>query len=163
MSLLSKAQIRMILPLATALVSVSCVIPVRNANAEKSESKSPVRVAATQESPASPSGEVVQEILKIQEQMGGSIVRDRPGLQGWGGEPTEPAPKQQILPAEPKKPASPIAALRHAAWQLECSAHQLEQIELYERADEMRKLAGKLRLDARELKNAEQKQYKSRF
>lgn len=95
---------------------------------------------------------VVQELLEIQERLGGSIVTDREPLQGY-----QPATKVVQAEAtdylEAKDLASgPVESLRDAAWQLTLSAKKLEQIELYKQADAMRKLAQQLRLDARAIR-----------
>jgi hypothetical protein len=47
-----------------------------------------------------------------------------------------------------------VAALRKAAWQLDTASHRLEQLNLYPQADALRRLAMRLRNDARGLKHA---------
>ncbi|MCG8448200.1 MAG: hypothetical protein MI725_01295 [Pirellulales bacterium] len=94
-----------------------------------------------------PAAVIAQEIVKLQEQMGGSIVHDRPVLQGWDS---------PSAPVDSKSVPQDVEALRGAAWQLDTMAHELEQLDLYPQADALRELAGRFRLDARALKKAAQ-------
>jgi len=50
--------------------------------------------------------DVAREVLRIQQQLGGSVVTDRPDLQGWNA-PSPPAPvtSRQTGPASPQFPA----------------------------------------------------------
>jgi len=107
---------------------------------------------------------VAREIVDIQQKLGGSIVDQHSGLQGW----VNPAGSLQTPMSLPMQLwnhplASPIAssenptvtALRESAWQLDMSANRLESHDLYSQADAMRKLAVKLREDARILKQVD--------
>jgi hypothetical protein len=119
---------------------------------EKLGSAATERVAAiaTDGPPTTPPApqDVAREVLRLQEEMGGSIVSDfRPeGV-------SHPQANPQPLPL-PWRPAmtSPVLALRETAWQLEQSAHLLESLDLYSQADTLRETADKLRRDARKLK-----------
>lgn len=106
--------------------------------------------------------EVAREVLRLQEELGGSIVSDL-GMP----EPTAPTPwtLSHALPSLPQPPQpnwvprqpTPVDVLRETAWQLEQSAHLLESLDLYAQADALRTTATQLRQDARKLKS-EQKQ-----
>lgn len=64
----------------------------------------------------------------------------------------EPSASQEPLRAKPAGSPSPNAEvhlLRQASWRLEQTAHHLECLNLYTRADEVRALADQLRHDAR--------------
>ncbi len=93
-----------------------------------------------------PAEEVAREVLRLQQQMGGSVVTDRPNLQGWNSPPSPVTPKTV--------PINKIDELREAAWQLDTTAHRLENLDLYDQADALRDLANRLRRDAREMKQA---------
>jgi hypothetical protein len=92
--------------------------------------------------------EVAREVLRLQEEMGGSIVSD------WNAAPVEVGPTQRaIYQPQVEQPTAPaIRILRESARQLEQSAHQLESLDLYPQADALREMAQKLRLDARKLR-----------
>ena len=81
--------------------------------------------------------EVAREILEIQNQLGGSIVKS-----------LAPPPASLVSSLEP------VAALREAAWQVTAAAHRLELVDLYRQADALRELASQLRFDARRMKDA---------
>lgn len=89
--------------------------------------------------------DVAREVLRLQEEMGGSVAAGF-GNQ-WSPPPAGPAP----MPYQPVT-RSPVSALRDVAWQLEQSAHLLESLDLYSQADALRETAARLRLDARKLK-----------
>lgn len=92
---------------------------------------------------ASPNAEeVAREILEIQNQLGGSIVKASAGADGW------PSPTATPLASSPAQ----VPALREAAWQVTAAAHRLELVDLYRQADALRELASQLRHDARNLK-----------
>lgn len=112
----------------------------------------PNRIAAvaTDASPVTPTPEdVAREVLRLQEELGGSIAA------GFGELPPQ-APSQSVPPQYRPQPAprpkSAVATLREVAWQLEQSAHLLESLDLYDQADAIRNTANRLRLDAREMK-----------
>jgi hypothetical protein len=96
--------------------------------------------------------EVAREILEIQNQLGGSIVKSlveedsRPlvGGNSW-------------LAPTPSPASAPVAALREAAWQVVVAAHRLELADLYSQADALRELASQLRHDARNMKREAEK------
>jgi len=113
--------------------------------------------------------EVARQVLKLQEQLGGSIIgqsqmlskRNTQTLSKWN---------RVAMPVAPKVPTKQpnsfvesgrlhsaqheVAALRKAAWQLDTASHRLEQLNLYPQADALRRLAMRLRNDARGLKHA---------
>lgn len=120
----------------------------------------PQKVAAlATDSPVTPTtAEVAREVVRLQEEMGGSIAA---GI-GTAAEPNRPAPAPRRLPYVPvanpfsttyegMRP-SPVQILREIAWQLEESANRLEVVDLYDQADALRSTAHNLRLDARKLK-----------
>lgn len=93
-----------------------------------------------------------QEILEIQNELGGSVVDKK-------------FPAEQVLELVQKdarrraatttgasvpSPTQQIVALRETAWQLESSAHRLEKLDLYEQADSLRQLARRIRQEARD-------------
>ena len=95
--------------------------------------------------------EVAQEILRIQTDMGGSIVETSPVFDSADSiPPISPAPR--IPPASQSDVLKRIGSLRNAAWQLDSTAHKLEIHDLYDQADALRELATSLRQDARQLK-----------
>jgi hypothetical protein len=70
---------------------------------------------------------------------------------GWG---ITLAPAEVVPAAAMEAPPAseiPVATLRSAAEGLDHSANRLEELQLYEQADDMRELAQKLRVDARRL------------
>ena len=108
-----------------------------------------------------PAEEMAQEILRLQQQMGGSVVDNRTELQGWDYAPRTPdsqeAPPWPTLPSrnafvETNRPSNKVHELREAAWQLDTTAHRLERLDLYEQADALRDVASRLRHDARKIK-----------
>lgn len=98
--------------------------------------------------PAVPSNQVVRDLVEIQQQLGGSIVRGS-ALESLA----PPTPSTLPLAVSP----SPVSTLREAAWQLDQSAHQLELVDLYEQADTLRDMADQFRQQARNLKRAAKK------
>ncbi|NOZ41380.1 MAG: hypothetical protein GXP24_14315 [Planctomycetes bacterium] len=125
-----------------------------------------------------PAEAVAREVLRLQQQMGGSVVNNRTGLQGWNHSPgpvkskksLATGPRRAELPAnhyQPgrQRPANKVNELREAAWQLDTTAHRLEKLDLYDQADALRDVADQLRRDAREMKQAEklQSQYEATF
>ncbi len=107
-----------------------------------------VAVIAT-DAPSVPAPQdVAREVLRLQEEMGGSIVSDFQPEAAWNGPPTPPPVPHPWRGAL----SSPVLALRETAWQLEQSAHLLESLDLYSQADALRETADKLRKDARKLK-----------
>jgi len=119
--------------------------------------------------------EVAREVLRLQQQMGGSIVRDRPQLQNlptqhyqhhndrlphdtsllaWPAargmatdRPSVPPRRTQDLSLQTK-----VAQLREIALLLDTQAHRLEELDLYEQADALRDVATRLRHDARRMR-----------
>ena len=108
-----------------------------------------------------PAEEIASEVLRLQQQMGGSVLRDRAELQGWDHAPrtpdTQEAPPWPNSPSrveliEARRPINKVIELREAAWQLDTTAHRLENLDLYEQADALRGVASRLRHDARKMK-----------
>ena len=166
------------------------------------ESSSPAAVASDEQPPTvvvdevevfdegdrAPSSEaaeaVARELYEIQQQQGGSIVRQfQPPLYSnypyqSGSRPAPPpspapsgrvrSPAPMTWPArqaswtpdnEPARaptadPAARVHLLRESAWQLESVAHRLETAELYAKADAVRHLAQQLRIEARNQSHA---------
>ncbi len=120
---------------------------------------------ASDQSPANKrdAEEVAREVLRLQEEMGGSIVTDfalperrSPKVPTYVPDPSRMDPPKTLSHPqhswEPQLP-SPVAALRQTAWQLEQSAHLLESLDLYSQADALRTTATRLRQDARRMKS----------
>ncbi len=114
-----------------------------------------------------PPEEIAREVLRLQQQLGGSVVTDRPSLQDWDESPMPATPKQatayrpktklsasDYTPDYTPRPIDKVGELRKAVWQLETTAHRLENLELYDQADALRHVANQLRNDAREMKLA---------
>ena len=101
--------------------------------------------------PPTPSPEVLRDIAKIQEQLGGSIVE--------GSELDALAPPASESPDGLPEADSPEAVdvLRGAVWELEKTAHKLEMANLYRHADKLRSMAAEFRQEARDLKPAAEK------
>ncbi len=112
-----------------------------------------------------PAEEIAREVLRIQQQMGGSVVENRAELQGWDYAPRTPDSQEAPpWPASPppspsrielvdaNRPINKVGELREAAWQLDTTAHRLEKLDLYEQADALRDVASRLRQDARKMK-----------
>lgn len=89
--------------------------------------------------------DVAREVLRLQEEMGGSVAA------GFGNQWTPPPAGPPPMPYQPAV-RSPVSALREVSWQLEQSAHLLESLDLYSQADALRETAAKLRHDARRMK-----------
>lgn len=94
------------------------------------------------------SQDVAREVLRLQEEMGGSIVNN------WNTAPVQVEPTQRaIYQPQVELPAAPaIRILRESARQLEQSAHQLESLDLYQEADMLREMATRARDHARKLR-----------
>lgn len=121
------------------------------------EVKGPInteRVAAIATDAPAPSvpapQDVAREVLRLQEEMGGSITEGFGELPPWV--PSQPFPPQLSQRPLGKAVQSPIHVLRETAWQLEQSAYLLESLDLYSQADALRETADRLRKDARKLK-----------
>ena len=99
--------------------------------------------------PSPSAAEVAREILEIQNQLGGSIVKASVMEDSWFTLSPAPTP----LASAP----APVAALREAAWQVVAAAHRLEIVDLYSQADALRELASQLRHDARNMKREAEK------
>ena len=100
--------------------------------------------------------EVAREVLRLQEEMGGSIVAGFGEIPSWAPHPSSP-PRGVARPRLPihESPVvvdSPVVVLREVSWQLERAAHRLELIDLYDQADALRETAAMLRKEARSMK-----------
>ena len=105
---------------------------------------------ATDDSTTPTPAEVAREVVKLQEELGGSITRQFGEIPPWA--PGQPYPPAQPPHRWPPTPKSRVAVLREVSWQLEQSAHLLETLDLYDQADAVRQTAAKLREDAREIR-----------
>lgn len=116
------------------------------------EKNRPAAVASDYETASEPvpAKEIAREVLRMQQQMGGSVVTDRPNLQGWNPSPSPVTPETAPI----NKPTNKVNELREAAWQLDTTAHRLENLDLYDQADALRDVANRLRHDAREMKRS---------
>ncbi|TWU28281.1 hypothetical protein [Bythopirellula polymerisocia] len=124
------------------------------------EPSNPGAAIASDESPASSQDavNVALELLRIQEELGGSIVSDFAEPAQGHAPVWNPPPVSSTPPARPHsswvpRTLSPVEALRQTSWQLEQSAHLLESLDLYDQADAVRETAAVLRSDAREIKS----------
>ena len=108
--------------------------------------------------------EVARQVLELQQQLGGSIIDQSQTLAKKNQHTNKKSPQATREKSKSsKKPKSAartnnpnarhkkVSALRNASWQLETSAHKLENLNLYHHADNLRKLAQRLRQDARNL------------
>ncbi len=114
--------------------------------------------------------EAAREILRQR----GSILEGRKQLQDWPHDsseqhersilqpsaspalPQRPQPQfQQLSHRDSSQPVTKVSALREAAWQLDTTANRLEHLDLYEQADALREVAGRMRRDARKIKQSE--------
>lgn len=92
---------------------------------------------------ATPGG-LPPEILRVQQELGGSVVNQFPALHAT----ESPAPTS----ASPSKnPEAVVEALRDAAWTMDSWANRLEKLQAYKQADALRDHAQRLRLEARTL------------
>jgi len=89
-------------------------------------------------------GGLPPEILRVQQELGGSVVNQFPSLQ-----PGEPLPQYKAAP--PSNARQLVEALRDAAWTMDSWANRLEKLEAYQQADALRAHAQRLRLEARGL------------
>jgi hypothetical protein len=118
--------------------------------AEETPKIEPAKVAAiaTDTSPVTPTpADVAREVIKLQEELGGSITRHL-------SEPRQlqpPLPRPMAQSPHNWRPVaeSPVVVLRETAWQLEQAAHRLELLDLYDQADAVRETAAILREEAR--------------
>jgi len=112
-----------------------------------------------------PTENIAREILQLQQQLGGSIVRDREQLRGWPqpvAHEWPPASFQAPSLQAPSPPFAPrmmtlrskIVQLREAAMQLDTTAYRLENLDLYDQADALRDVASRFRRDARAMKQS---------
>jgi len=94
--------------------------------------------------------DVAREILKLQEELGGSVVNFP------SADVEAPVPKQpKLFPRQAHRQhdeQDPVAILRQSALELDLLAHRLELLDLYEQSDATRQLAQRLRVDARQRK-----------
>jgi hypothetical protein len=137
--------------LLTACLSFVTIATVW-ADSEGAVDAAPTTPAVATDLPVAPplsSQDVAREVLRLQEEMGGSITQGFEANATWEAPLAEPTgqPQSQPLPTE-----SPVRALREVAWQLDQSAYLLESLDLYEQADSLRKTAAILRGDARKMK-----------
>ncbi len=103
---------------------------------------------------------VASEVARLQQELGGSIVTNssEPALSKGPMPRVCTALDSHGISTPPSLAGFPggasprVLALRHSAWQMEASAHRLEMLDLYEQADELRRVADRLRRDARVLK-----------
>jgi hypothetical protein len=132
------------------------------ADAEPAVDETPVAAAVVTDQPAadlSPE-EVVREVIRLQEEMGGSIVTDLDVELPQREPPRTPARRsdwqdRSRTPSRDRwRDPTPTAVniLRETARQLEQSAHQLESLDQYQQADAIREMADKLRHEARNMK-----------
>ncbi|MEM9354091.1 MAG: hypothetical protein AAGA92_13860 [Planctomycetota bacterium] len=104
--------------------------------------------AAEPETPAVDEAEAVaEEIIRIREALGGSIVEEPPAE---GVQEESPRIKRRRGPRPPRR-QHPVFLLRETALRLDVAAHRLETAELYQEADRLRATAHSLRLSARDL------------
>jgi hypothetical protein len=154
----ARARRDFVLTLCLFIVSMATVW----ADAEQSTDESPVAVAVVTDEPAteiSPE-EVAREVLRLQEEMGGSIVTDLDTAPGWNEPPRAQLRRtgwdrpRTAPPLGGWRDTTPTAVniLRETARQLEQSAHQLESLDLYPHADSLREMADRLRHEARKLR-----------
>ena len=147
-----------VLTLCLFIVSMATVW----ADAEPAVDETPVAAAVVTDQPAaelSPK-EVAREVLRLQEEMGGSIVTDLDTAPGWNEPPRAQLRRtgwdrpRTAPPLGGRRDTTPTAVniLRETARQLEQSAHQLESLDLYSQADALREMADRLRHDARKLR-----------
>ncbi len=106
--------------------------------------------------------EVAREVLRLQEELGGSIVSDlgMPDPTAPTRWTPPPAPPSLLRPPQPNwvpRQPTPIDVLRETAWRMEQSAHLLESLDLYDQADAVRATASRLRQDARFMKTRQKK------
>jgi hypothetical protein len=109
-----------------------------------------VAAVATDASSVTPTpADVAREVVRLQEELGGSITRHLTEPQ-----PAPPLPRPMANAPHSWRPLSesPVAVLRETAWQLDQSAHRLEMLDLYDQADALRETANSLRRDARRMK-----------
>lgn len=93
--------------------------------------------------------ELPREIQQLQHALGGPQVDQFPSLREQGfGAPSAPSRSRE---ARSTVPRDAIRALRDAAAQLDVTANRLEQLELFTQADDLRRQAQRLRVDAREM------------
>ena len=151
------------LPVATLLVCLLFATNTDQADSVSTEVESSDEAPRREtRSPISPTAEeVAQELLEIQQQLGGSIVEQSPQLSEWNGAPASLGQNTSLpssvwgtlwTPPAAAGEHPPVAALRGSAWQLDMAAHRLESHDLYRQADALRKMAEQLRGDARVLK-----------
>jgi hypothetical protein len=143
-------RIRQIGFVATVLL---IALSAATVGAEDSALHEPAKVAAiaTDVSPVTPTpAEVAREVIKLQEELGGSITQHL--AEPMQPDPPLPRPIAQSPRPWRRLPESPVTALRETAWQLEQAAHRLELLDLYDQADAVRETAAMLRGDAREMK-----------
>jgi hypothetical protein len=136
------------LTLSLSLISIATVW----ADAEVAVDAAPTAPAVATDLPVAPplsSQDIAREVVRLQEEMGGSITQGFEANATWEAPLAEPTGQAQ---SQPLPIESPARALREVAWQLDQSAYLLEALDLYEQADSLRETAGRLRSDARGMK-----------
>lgn len=106
--------------------------------------------------PAMPA-DVAREVMKIQQQLGGSIVQEAFSSFDLPDGPSTiirataemPLPTSSRHTSASNTTRSQTGLLRDSAWELDRLAHQFEIVEMYDQADALRSMATKLREDAR--------------
>jgi hypothetical protein len=111
-----------------------------------------LRVAA-EPAPTAEPPRLSPDLERIQQSLGGSVV-DRFSTLRADAEKPRTALEEKL--AEARKHEA-IKALRQAAFELDGAANRLEGLELYQQADSLRDQAQQLRLDARRMSGANQR------
>jgi len=93
--------------------------------------------------------QAVQEIIQIQQELGGSIV-DLPTTSSI--DPHEPSSAAHRQRLDDDEISERVEALRHVARDLDERSYELEGLDLYPQADAVRDVAHNLRMAARELR-----------
>jgi hypothetical protein len=163
----------------TTAISVFVLSAVIVGGAIRAEEKQPRATPQPAASDASAASGSVAELLELRRRLGPSPLEgtllDRPA--GEAGDQAEFADALRrefasgasppslplgepeggelpVVPAESSADATLISALREAAWRLDEKAHRLERLESYSEADDCRRLARRLRREARRLSAA---------
>jgi hypothetical protein len=141
------------------LVVAAVATPIRSGE-EVNEPKTATLPVAEPDDEAAE--QVANEILRLRETIG-PVWRDETILDSGPSPPVEREVLRTALMAEARangedsQPVLPSSsnqrdAMRQAAYQLDVAAHALECQELFEQADEVRGVAGRLRTQAREMR-----------
>lgn len=134
-----------------AAVSLCALCSVTVLAAEPVEFVQEEVAAIATDAPAVPSPEAVaREVIRLQEELGGSIAAQFgrvPMLEKVPGKDRLWHVREDI--GDRPQQESPVVALRAVSWQLEKSAHRLELLDLYDQADALREAAAMIREEAR--------------